>query len=349
MKDRPQHNKKMNRQIIEEAAYWTSCLEDGPLTPQEREAFALWLRGSPDHIKEFLLAQAISKDAEAIDPDQMISVDALLAKADADVIPLELKKYPSPIASSLWTGWITPRAAALAAVLAVALIFTAINLFKTREMVYATLLGEQHSFVLEDGSVVHLNTQSKIRVRYDRNSRAVDLLRGEALFTVAPNPDRPFRVHSGMVTTRAVGTIFNVYLTDKGPEVAVIEGKVNVILLSNQDSAILGMGEKASTTAGGKIETTKIAKPETIAAWRTRQLVFENTPLREIIREFNRYNQTQIRIEGTIKDEPHFSGVFNVDNPDAFLSTLNASDIAVIIRQSDNRIVIRLTPPNHPI
>lgn len=237
-------------------------------------------------------------------------------------------------------------AAALAALLAVAFIFAAINLFKTQEAVYATLLGEQHSFVLEDGSVVHLNTQSKIRVRYDRNSRVVDLLQGEALFTVAPNPDRPFRVHSGTITTKALGTIFNVYLTNKGPEVAVIEGKVNVSLLSNQDSAILGMGEKALTTAGGKIETTKIAKPETIAAWRTRHLVFEDTPLRKIVREFNRYNQRQIRIEGTLKDEPHFSGVFNVDNPDAFLSTLKASKIAVIIRTSDNSIVIRLTHAN---
>lgn len=357
MKDHPQRKSKMNRQIIEEAAYWATCVEDEPLTIQEREEFALWLRGSPNHIKEFLLAQAISKDAAAIDPDKLISVEALLEKIDANVVPLESNNFISTAASPLWRKFVPlwrnstmPGAvAAVIAFIAFATIVTATYLFETKEIIYATALGEQHSFVLEDGSVAHLNTQSKIRVRYDQNNRTIDLLQGEALFKVTPDPDKPFRVHSGTVTTKALGTTFNVYLKDKATEVAVIEGKVNISLPSNNVGAILNIGEKAWASPDGAIRTTQIAKLETIAAWRTRQLVFEDTPLTEIIHEFNRYNQTQINIEGPIVAEPRFSGVFNVDNPNAFLATLKASEFAVVIREGHDSIVIRLIPPHHPI
>jgi len=82
--------------------------------------------------------------------------------------------------------------------------------------------------VLTDGSVIHVNTQSEVAIRFTENLRTVELFRGEALFEVVHNPNRPFRVVAGDTVTEAIGTTFNVYKTKTQTTIAVIEGKVAV-------------------------------------------------------------------------------------------------------------------------
>ena len=91
---------------------------------------------------------------------------------------------------------------------------------------YATAVGQQTTTVLPDGSQIILNTNSQIRVKYGDQYRQVHLLQGEALFTVAKNSSRPFRVYAGSGQIQAIGTAFSVYL--KGPvvQVTVTEGRV---------------------------------------------------------------------------------------------------------------------------
>src|SRR3546814_951836 len=75
---------------------------------------------------------------------------------------------------------------------------------------YATAIGQQHDVALEDGSRVRLDTNSALVVRYSRKHRDVVLERGRAQFDVAHAPQRPFTVHAGPGTVRAVGTQFQV-------------------------------------------------------------------------------------------------------------------------------------------
>jgi len=72
-------------------------------------------------------------------------------------------------------------AACIALGLALAVLFAWLNYAPT----YSTGTGEQHSIVLRDGSTVNLNSRSRVRIRYSAHERAVDLLQGQALFTVA--------------------------------------------------------------------------------------------------------------------------------------------------------------------
>lgn len=342
MKEQMLQNQKMNKQIIEEAAFWVTCLEDGPLETQEREEFAAWLRASPKHIKEFLLARAISAEADAIDPDKKISVDDLMDSLDTNVIALGTAEKSSGSSSAFWRTY--RGIAASLFLLGAMLTFAAVKLIGGNGTIYATAIGEQRSFVLNDGSVVHLNTRSKINVHYEVGTRRIDLLQGEALFDVAHNPVRPFRVHARGTITEALGTSFNIYLKGDSTEVSVLEGKITLSEIYSRNNALLTIGEKASVTPSGNIQTAKIANPDAIAAWRTRQLVFENTTLTEIVREFNRYNQMQIKIENISGAEPRFSGVFNVNSPDVFLSTLKVSKTALITRKNNNITIVRLSP-----
>lgn len=335
-------SQKMNKQIIEEAAFWVTCLEDGPLEKHEREEFAAWMRASPKHIKEFLLARAISTEADAIDPDGKISIDDLLNSLDVNIIALETTEQPSTAPAPFWRS--VRGIAASLFIVGATLLFVAVNLLGDDGVLYATTIGEQRSLVLEDGSVIHLNTRSKVNVRYGPKARRIDLLDGEALFDVAHNPARPFRVHAHGTMTEALGTSFNIYLKGDSTEVAVLEGKISLSRLSDAASTLLTVGEKASVASSGDIQAVKIANPDTIDVWRTRQLIFENTTLGEIVREFNRYNQMQIRIENIKGPEPRFSGVFNVNNPEIFLSTLEKSSTAVITRKGKNITIVRLSP-----
>lgn len=77
---------------------------------------------------------------------------------------------------------------------------------------YGTQVGEQRSVQLADGSVVRLDTNSRIRVKLSGSERQIDLLEGQALFEVAHDTSRPFRVRADAMTVTALGTVFDVRL-----------------------------------------------------------------------------------------------------------------------------------------
>ena len=94
--------------------------------------------------------------------------------------------------------------------------------------VFATAVGERADHRLSDNSVVHLNADSKIAMRYSPAARDLSLEQGEALFEVTHDPARPFRVAVQAATVTAVGTVFDVDLVDKAVEVRVFKGTVLV-------------------------------------------------------------------------------------------------------------------------
>ncbi len=99
-----------------------------------------------------------------------------------------------------------------------------------RYPLYSTDIGERRSITLADGSTVDLNARSKLRIEFSSAERRVELLDGQALFQVAKDKQRPFIVHSGDATVRAVGTQFDVYRKDSGTTITVLEGRVAVYL-----------------------------------------------------------------------------------------------------------------------
>src|SRR3546814_5501598 len=92
----------------------------------------------------------------------------------------------------------------------------------------ATGRSEVRRIALEDGSIVTLNGNSAVQIRYEDDIRRVVLRRGEASFEVAHNSERPFVVSADGVKVRAVGTEFVVGSEDDGVEVTVEEGVVAI-------------------------------------------------------------------------------------------------------------------------
>lgn len=208
---------------------------------------------------------------------------------------------------------------------------------------------------LADGSVVELNHGGRIETAFTPELRRVRLLQGEAHFTVAKNPLRPFVVEADGVTVRAVGTAFDVLRSAGAVEVLVTEGKVQVEV---DRPAVAGDHPAAAPlptplVAGERaVVDTVAAVPPVVAAmsageiaralsWQGVRLEFEALPLGEVITEFNLRNRQQLVIGDAGTGRLRVGGSFRADNVDAFVRLLEASFGVIAERRADGSLVLR--------
>jgi len=312
--------------IAEQAAEWAGTLDTAG--PQEQAQFVAWLRESPKHVEEFLFAAAIYRELDGIDPHRQHNIDELLAKASANVVPLLSSADMQPASPVPTKSRSRPglRWGAVAAALSGVVLLAALTWWQFAWKTYRTEIGEQRVFELSDGSRVHLNAHSRVEVHFSEHTREVRLLSGEALFTVARDKDRPFRVETDGAVIQAVGTQFNVYRRDQGTQVSVLEGAVRILVTQGHESDaqnVLAAGQEASIAHDGRVRRSDKADTAKAVSWQQRRLVFRDDSLADIVAEFNRYNRTlQIRVEGPAVSERRLSGVFDADAPESLLRFL---------------------------
>lgn len=318
--------------ITREAADWFMELQTGD--PSRHEPFTRWLRRSPEHVEEFLAVTGISLKLDHMDPQRLIDVDALLAGAHSNVFPLHAAAEagrPSAAPRMRRSRWM--QGALAACMVGIAAIVVRWGMLSPDT--HSTRIGEQRSFKLDDGSVIFLNTRSRVRVDFSATARDVRLIEGEALFTVERDANRPFRVHSGVTTVQAIGTQFNVYHAAEGTRVFVVEGAVQV---STGDVPVrLGVGEQAEVRSD-RIEKNVPTDASGVTAWRERKLIFHDKPLAEVVAEFNRYNEIRFEVDGDAGHEP-LSGVFAADRPESFVRFLEKDESLRIERDGDRFLI----------
>jgi transmembrane sensor len=206
---------------------------------------------------------------------------------------------------------------------------------------YATAVGEQRIVELPDASVITLNADSQIEVHLEEKLRQIDLQRGEAVFKVAHDAERPFRVRTRAGVVQAVGTQFNVHDQVTGDtRVSVLEGKVRAISTSGSE-LMLGVGEEADIRADGTIAKRERAIVSNTVAWRQHRLIFDNATVEEMAAEFNRYNQSvRFRLEGLTGDKHRFDGTFEATDPQS-LAELLSREPGLVVEKRGGEIVIR--------
>lgn len=217
---------------------------------------------------------------------------------------------------------------------------------------------------LPDGSVVHLNAGAEIRVAFTPGRRSVELLRGEALFSVTSDPARPFVVAASGVEVRAVGTEFSVRHAAADVDVLVTEGRVAVArttaALPEPDATSIPVAamEPIYVAAGSRVRMPVIdANPAAIPvrqvtlqemasalAWRDRRVEFTGTPLGEAVALFNGENRTQVVFADSSLASVRISGVFWKDDPEAFAKLLEMSLGVTVERPTPDQIVLRRSP-----
>ena len=177
------------------------------------------------------------------------------------------------------------------------------------------------------------------------NLREVELLRGEALFKVAHEAKRPFRVRTALVTVLAVGTEFNVKRRPDGETlVSVVEGRVKISSLHNKAGEDVDAGEAARILPQGILEPKGKAEISNAIAWRERRLVFEGTPLEDIVYEFNRYSsRVRLKLLDIAPNSHRYNGIFNAADP-ASLADILDREPDLTIERRPGEIVIKGRP-----
>jgi len=342
------------------AAAWLAERDDN-LAPEREAEFVRWRTADPRHEAAIIRlenAWGALQQLRDFRPEAQMHPDSDLLRRGAR--PARIMPFPAI------------AAVALAACVAVAAVWTWSSRprgVEAKGRHYATTVDGYQRVALEDGSVVELNANTVVEVQFTREERRVRLERGEAHFTVAKNPARPFSVDVGTMMVRAVGTAFNVRLGATDVEVLVTEGKVELNPFvgpalaagpsrSERDDhhGLPTSGSPTSLNAHERIRiplavavpvappiVEKLA-PEAVRealTWQGPRLVFIDTPLAEVIAQFNRRNQVQLELADVELGALPIGGSFRTENVEAFVRLLALGNEIAVERPQPGRIVLR--------
>lgn len=304
-------------QIDAAAADWAARMDRG-LSVDEQSALDDWLAADARRAGAFARARALALYTEraralgeGFDPQEFVQ----------DETP------PSPSRRRfLWGATATAAGAT-------GLVFGGLA-YGTRGEAHVTRRGEMRVVPLADGSVVSLNTDTRIRVLYGNDRRLVYLERGEALFDVAKDAQRPFVVHVDDAQVRAVGTSFTVQKFVHAPmEVMVREGVVEIERPTAQTIRLMANMHAVAPAdnAGGSedmvIKTARLAHEdvERALAWREGRIAFQGETLAEAAMQFQRYSDIRIVFADPAIADERITGLFQANDPVGFARAVATS------------------------
>jgi transmembrane sensor len=179
-----------------------------------------------------------------------------------------------------------------------------------------TRRGQQADVYLSDGTHVRLGVASHLRFPATFGTRRDVYLDGEAYFDVEHDTARPFSVHTMHGTVRDLGTRFNVraYKGDREREIEVVVAQGVVALQprspttpnhpvrsgtradSMASTVILRESDLARINSNGDISTRHDVDVASYLAWTRGELVFRNTPMRDVLPALARWYDADVRV-----------------------------------------------------
>lgn len=355
------------RQLLDEDAIdWVMRERTGQLTSAAKEELLQWLLIGPQHVASYVetceFSQRMPGALRQLAPDTLPP----MPQRPNNVISLRPFDVSASRRNRHWLRRFLGTAAA--ALLTTGLIWAGLHF--TQSQTFRVAHGDQRTVRLEDGSLVHLNSDAEVRVRYTPNERRIELVQGQALFKVAKNRARPFRVTAGGTEVVAVGTQFDVDRQAQATTVTVIEGKVDIvnppqgaITVSTPDQRSprirLAAGEQVRVKTAGIVTETRAADLQVATAWMRREIVANGRPIGELAEEYNRYLPTPILIEDEALRQRQVTGTFSADDPKLFFAFLRRIH-GVVIEDTADAVRVRVAvasgmsvessspPPAHP-
>lgn len=320
-----------------QAARWLALLDSDDLPQQKVDEFKAWINQSETHREAF---------------EALLSLWDEMNILTQTVPPRRKMDHRSSIMASWPRRLATCWSLVVLAVLMLALVVVPVP----KAAIYVTEIGEQRTIELPDGTSVLLNTNTWLKVDYDDELRSVQIDRGEALFKIAKDPQRPFEVHAGDGIIRALGTAFTVRLRDTDIEVLVTEGLVEI---EKKQPTPIAINEKPIERKGRTAEQTgvmiavpppekplaqvaagtsavfgrndfdalelaqiELLRMEAQLAWRHGVLAFDQEPLENVVEEMARYTSLKLVIPDKALREMKVGGIFKLGDTEAMFEAL---------------------------
>lgn len=315
---------KDQRAIEEAAAVWIARMDSRALSLTERKDFQDWLDQSPQHRDALERMSSIWGGCDIL--DELNYIDT---------------KDEQPQNGRRWA------IGAIAACLMLALGIQQGGFFDhTQTDHYVTFVGAQKTIDLVDGSRIILNTDSEVDINITRESRRINLIRGEAHFEVASDAERPFRVYAGDGIVKAVGTAFTVFVHAEAVEVTVTEGVVELLTeIDMTPIAALTVGQNA--VFAQKVERLEKMSDEALdrkLLWREGYIAFAGEPLSDVVADISRYTDIKIEIEDSLLENTPIGGYFKVGDVEGLLEVLENGFGLRVVRLDGGRIRLAHAP-----
>ena len=210
---------------------------------------------------------------------------------------------------------------------------------------------------LEDGSRIELNHGAQVRTAYTDGERAIHLLGGEANFSVAKDPDRPFVVYVSGIRLCALGTVFNVRFDALSVDLIVTEGRVQVLneadeqlpfetadaysapIIETSQRAIVSLNQVQQDLTIRQLDPNEI---EAELLWRPELIDFNDEFLPVIVGDFNRRNRVQIHLDDPELEKLKLTSIFWSDNVEAFVRLLESNFNVRVERRNEFEIYLSL-------
>ena len=354
------------RTIAETAAQWFVRLQDASTSPSAFVEWQRWMNAAPENrrayedIEELMLRMRSSTAAPPLPTADEMQRDSYDGTVPVD----EFLQTPLPGSNARWFA----LAASITAV-AVTASFAWLHLSDAERIdveTYATAAAERREVTLSDGSHVTLDASSQLTVSMSDSQRTLHLDRGEAYFKVEKDASRPFIVHAGGAQVRAIGTAFNVRMSNERTVVAVVEGKVEVTAqrapdgprersrtdssggvanIDNPNSvqliARLNAGEAVEARAqDGKLEVLPTHIAPTATTWIEGRRQYRGEPLRYIVGDISRHTNRSIVIADEATGDLKFTGTLNLDNSEAWLRGLSVALPVTVREAADGTVMV---------
>lgn len=316
-----------------DSSAWLAKWRSGRMTAAEQRRFAQWL-DDPGHRADFdALNAAFGRlDDIAEDPAMLAARKAALHRVKAP-----RPRYAMPMAAGI-------VAAMLVTLLLFAMPHFVVGSTAPSERLWATADNQRKQITLEDGSRIVLDASSRVEVRYGPAERQISLRGGRAFFEVAKDRTRPFIVTTDMGSVRALGTAFSVDGRRDGIRILLTEGKVRVRLDKSGPAAAgrpIDMVEGTELAANARGWSVRPKPVDHALAWIKGYIVFDDTPLRDAVAEFNASSRRAIEIEPGL-DGQRISGTFRSGRAGDFSRALQAYGIARIESEDQQKIVLAM-------
>ena len=355
------------RTVEAEAGAWLVRLDgDEALSADEREELRAWLALSPAHVRELRSLAGFWGRANVL-TELAIPLDKPGGEGRGHAEGMRTRLGPVSMVAGL-------AAAALLVGITV-FVANAPSIGTSNHDVdraangvrgdrnYATAIGEQRTITLADGSVARLNTNTRLSVEYGQRYRDIRLQAGEAHFTVARDPARPFRVYAANSRIQAVGTAFAVHIKDGDVDVLVTAGIVEIAAAPNPPPAgpvgddpamdalrVLGtlqVGQQTTIFRSGQragvideILTVEPIDIEKKLGWRDGLLTFAGDPLEQVVAEISRYTTVTVDIPDPEVRAIRIGGRIAVGETDGMIAALETNFGLRVRRVGDDRIEI---------
>ncbi|MEL1264850.1 FecR family protein [Pseudoxanthomonas putridarboris] len=316
------------QRATQEAAHWYALQRQGGLSAMQQARFMDWLVASPEHLREYLAVGRVAGELGDAMRAMPIDLEALIAgKEPAQAVPdnvvaLPARRSSSPPAAARPRRRRLPRAVAAAAVLVCLGIAAHVAWPQSRH--YVAAHGAPRSFELPDRTVVHLNAESELSMRFGLFQRRVELARGQASFVVAADR-RPFTVQAAGLQVQDIGTTFDVSLRREQARIDVAEGRVRVVGDAGAGRLLADLRAGQSARIDYRDHAVSVSHEDVgmMTAWWERRVVFRDEPLRDVADQFNRLSAVRLHVEDPAAGALRLTGNLSGDDLESLRAFLD--------------------------